>query len=61
MIPAIRKQTAIFRNPHQVPKYLVNGVGFYIGYYSALEFLHSLITQPSLREQIVVNKQVFRF
>jgi predicted transcriptional regulator of viral defense system len=29
----------------------------YIGYYSALQ-IHNLITQPSLKEQIVVNKQV---
>lgn len=30
---------------------------YYIGYYSALQ-IHQLITQPSLKEQIVVNKQV---
>jgi predicted transcriptional regulator of viral defense system len=29
---------------------------YYIGYYSALQ-IHGLITQPSLHEQIVVNKQ----
>ena len=29
---------------------------YYIGYYSALQ-IHELITQPSLKEQIVVNKQ----
>ena len=31
--------------------------GYYVGYYSALQ-IHNLITQPSLKEQIVVNKQV---
>ncbi|MDR3339192.1 MAG: hypothetical protein LBT25_03690 [Candidatus Symbiothrix sp.] len=30
---------------------------YYIGYYSALQ-IHQLITQPSLKEQIVVNKQI---
>jgi len=29
----------------------------YIGYYSALQ-IHSLITQPSLKEQIVINKRI---
>src|SRR5690606_17280800 len=29
----------------------------YIGYYSALQ-IHNLITQPSLKEQIVVSKQM---
>lgn len=33
------------------------GQNFYIGYYSALQ-IHQLITQPSLKEQIVVNKQI---
>jgi predicted transcriptional regulator of viral defense system len=30
---------------------------YYIGYYSALQ-IHNLITQPSLKEQIVVAKQI---
>ncbi len=33
------------------------GENFYIGYYSAMQ-IHQLITQPSLKEQIVVNKQI---
>jgi len=33
------------------------GQNYYIGYYSALQ-IHQLITQPSLKEQIVVNKQI---
>lgn len=44
-------------SPHLVARYLVGDAEFYIGYYSALE-LHSLITQPSFKEQIVVNRQV---
>ena len=33
------------------------GLPYYIGYYSALQ-LHGLITQPSLKEQIVVNRKM---
>ena len=42
---------------HSIPGYLVNNVKYYIGYYSALQ-IHGLITQPSMKEQIVVSKQV---
>ena len=34
-----------------------SGTSYYIGYYSALQIL-DLITQPSLKEQIVVSKQI---
>jgi predicted transcriptional regulator of viral defense system len=42
---------------HIIAKYLVKEAKHYIGYYSALQ-IHNLITQPSLKEQIVVNKQI---
>jgi predicted transcriptional regulator of viral defense system len=42
---------------HLMAEFLVNGSDFYVGYYSALQ-LHNLITQPSLKEQIVVSKQI---
>lgn len=42
---------------HSIAEFLVFGVNHYIGYYSALQ-IHSLITQPSLKEQIVVAKQI---
>lgn len=42
---------------HLLAKHLVNGVNYYIGYYSALQ-IHNLITQPSLKEQIVVSEQL---
>lgn len=42
---------------HLLAQYLVNNVDYYIGYYSALQ-IHNLITQPSLKEQIVVSRQV---
>jgi predicted transcriptional regulator of viral defense system len=36
---------------------VVKDADYYIGYYSALQ-LHNLITQPSLKEQVVVPKQL---
>lgn len=42
---------------HLIAGHLVNGTNHYIGYYSALQ-IHNLITQPSLKEQIVVAKQL---
>ena len=38
---------------HQLTEYLVQDANHYIGYYSALQ-IHNLITQPSLKQQIVV-------
>jgi len=42
---------------HLLSQYLVGNAEYYIGYFSALQ-IHSLTTQPNLKEQIVVNKQV---
>lgn len=42
---------------HLIAEHLVNDANYYIGYYSALQ-IHNLITQPSLKEQIVVSKQM---
>ena len=42
---------------HLIAEHLVNSAQYYIGYYSALQ-IHNLITQPSLKEQIVVSKQI---
>ncbi|MEI6882384.1 MAG: transcriptional regulator [Bacteroidota bacterium] len=42
---------------HLIAAHLVNNANHYIGYYSALQ-IHNLITQPSLKEQIVVSKQI---
>jgi len=42
---------------HLIAEHLVNDAKHYIGYYSALQ-VHNLITQPSLKEQIVVSKQL---
>lgn len=42
---------------HLLSQYLVGDSEYYIGYFSALQ-IHSLTTQPHLKEQIVVNKQI---
>lgn len=42
---------------HLLSQYLVGDAEYYIGYFSALQ-IHSLTTQPHLKEQIVVNKQI---
>ncbi len=42
---------------HFIPEFIVKDAQYYIGYYSALQ-IHNLITQPSLKEQIVVSKQL---
>lgn len=42
---------------HLLAGHLVNRANYYIGYYSALQ-IHNLITQPSLKEQIVVSEQI---
>ena len=42
---------------HLLSQYLVGDSNYYIGYYSALQ-IHSLTTQPNLKEQIVVSKQI---
>lgn len=42
---------------HLVAKYIMKGKKYYIGYYSAMQ-VHGLITQPSLKEIIVINHRV---
>jgi len=42
---------------HLLSQYLVGDTEYYIGYFSALQ-IHSLTTQPNLKEQIVVNRQI---
>ena len=41
---------------HITASHIIENSDYYIGYYSALS-IHSLITQPALNEQIVVNKR----
>lgn len=42
---------------HLLSQYIVGDANYYIGYFSALQ-IHSLTTQPNLKEQIVVSKQI---
>jgi predicted transcriptional regulator of viral defense system len=42
---------------HLLAQYLVGEATYYIGYFSALQ-IHSLTTQPHLKELIVVSKQI---
>lgn len=58
IIPYEEDAESFVPNWHLIAGYLVSGAAaHYIGYYSALE-IHNLITQPSLKEQIVVSKQM---
>ncbi|MGN6210936.1 type IV toxin-antitoxin system AbiEi family antitoxin domain-containing protein [Parafilimonas sp.] len=57
IIPYEQEASDYFPNVHLVVGYLVGNANYYIGYYSALE-LHSLITQPSMVEQVVVDRQI---
>ena len=56
-VPYEVKAKEFFPNWHATGAHLAGNTNYYIGYYSALQ-MHSLTTQPSLREQIVVNKQI---
>ena len=57
IIPYEQNSETFMPDWHLIAEYLVNDATFYIGYYSALQ-IHNLITQPSLKEQIVVSKQL---
>lgn len=57
IIPYEQKAETFMPNWHLVAENLVRGTEHYIGYYSALQ-IHDLITQPSLKEQIVVARQI---
>ena len=57
IIPYEQNAETFMPDWHLIAEHLVNDAKHYIGYYSALQ-IHSLITQPSLKEQIVVSKQL---
>lgn len=57
MIPYEKEADTFMPDWHLLAEPLTKGTEHYIGYYSALQ-VHNLITQPSLKEQIVVAKQV---
>jgi predicted transcriptional regulator of viral defense system len=56
IIPYEKESDKYFPNWHLVAEKLVQSEEYYIGFYSALD-IHSLVTQPSLSEQIVTKKQ----
>ncbi|MDR2814285.1 MAG: hypothetical protein LBB79_06495 [Prevotellaceae bacterium] len=56
IIPYEQNSETFMPDWHLLAEPLVQG-NFYIGYYSALQ-IHQLITQPSLKEQIVVSKRI---
>lgn len=57
IIPYDQNSETFMPDWHLLAQYLVGDAKYYIGYYSAMQ-IHSLITQPALKEQIVVNKQI---
>jgi len=57
VIPYEQNAEAFMPDWHLIAEYLAKDANYYIGYYSALQ-IHNLITQPSLKEQIVVSKQI---
>jgi len=57
VIPYEQNAETFMPDWHLLAEYLVQKANHYIGYYSALQ-IHNLITQPSLKEQIVVSQQI---
>jgi predicted transcriptional regulator of viral defense system len=57
VIPFEQDAATFMPDWHLLTQFLVGGADYYIGYFSALQ-IHSLTTQPNLKEQIVVNKQI---
>jgi len=56
IVPLGKDKNTYLPEWHLLTDCLVKNADYYIGYYSALQ-VHNLITQPSLKEQIVVSKQ----
>ena len=57
VIPYEINSEEYFPNWHLAAEAMIKPRGYYIGFYSALD-IHGLITQPSLIEQVVTEKQV---
>jgi predicted transcriptional regulator of viral defense system len=57
LIPYEQDSETFMPDWHLLAEPLTKGTDHYIGYYSALQ-IHNLIIQPSLKEQIVVAKQL---
>ncbi len=57
IIPYEKNSNEYFPNWHLAVEAMVQPLRYYIGFYSALD-IHGLITQPSLTEQVVTEKQM---
>ncbi len=57
IIPYEQDPVTFMPDWHLLAQYIVGDAQYYIGYYSAMQ-IHSLITQPALKEQIVVDRQI---
>lgn len=57
VIPYEQDAKSFMPDWHLIAECLVSNADHYIGYYSALQ-IHNLIIQPSLKEQVVVSKQI---
>lgn len=57
IIPYEKNSNEYFPNWHLTAEALVETIDYYLGFYTALE-IHGLITQPSLVEQIVMQKRL---
>ena len=57
IIPYEQDSDSFIPDWHVLAACLVGDANYYIGYYSALQ-IHNLITQPSLKEQIVVSRHI---
>ncbi len=57
IVPSSEDASTYIPDWHLVAKYFMKGRNYYIGYYSAMQ-IHGLITQPSLKEIVVSNRQV---
>ncbi len=57
VIPYERSTNDYFPNWHLTAETIVGNRDYYLGFYTALE-IHSLITQPSLVEQIVIQERL---
>lgn len=57
VIPYEKNSTEYFPNWHLTAEAIAENREYYLGFYTALE-IHSLITQPSLIEQIVITQRL---
>jgi len=57
IVPLEHDAKRFIPNWHLVAKHFMKGKNYYIGYYSAMQ-IHNLITQPSMTEIIVTDRQI---